>query len=357
MNKKDLKILWGKAAGRCSICKLELVNFQNNITIGEMAHIIAKSPNGPRGIENSIDSYDNLILLCPNHHREIDKNPLQWDIDRLRKVKQEHELWVTESLRSGKIAPLSVEFYNRLENIFLKNGALERLLWADVGNSRFLRSLKDDENYIWLKLHDDFNFRKNYLNILDIYYQENYLEEPPFHFDFLNSIIAFPDGLELLNEKFLLPTFDKFNEPLLLQNFELIEKNGKTYFQTDDIKTLDFLPTESGYINDIDPKTHIPTKVSKNPSEEFHGAFYWVKPSGLRTIFMSVGVFDPIECFFAMAIWWSLDDKKPFFGYRPIQEMTPEIQREHEANKIKKYISIFKKYSSKKWNQKESKFE
>lgn len=41
-----------------------------------MAHVIAQSPKGPRG--NGIggdDSYDNLILLCPTHHREIDKAP------------------------------------------------------------------------------------------------------------------------------------------------------------------------------------------------------------------------------------------------------------------------------------------
>jgi 5-methylcytosine-specific restriction endonuclease McrA len=47
-----------------------------NYDLGQMAHVIAQSPAGPRG--NSAgggDAYDNLILLCPTCHREIDKTP------------------------------------------------------------------------------------------------------------------------------------------------------------------------------------------------------------------------------------------------------------------------------------------
>ncbi len=44
--------------------------------IGEMAHVIAKKPDGPRGTATGGDNtYDNLILLCPTHHTEIDKAP------------------------------------------------------------------------------------------------------------------------------------------------------------------------------------------------------------------------------------------------------------------------------------------
>jgi hypothetical protein len=71
---RDLKILWGRAANRCAICRRELSNDKKNAQdtypIGEQAHIIAENIEGPRG--NSIlsaeerASYLNLILLCPH---------------------------------------------------------------------------------------------------------------------------------------------------------------------------------------------------------------------------------------------------------------------------------------------------
>ncbi len=51
MRMKDVKLLWGGAANRCAFpdCKIELAPSGSVNTIGEMAHIIAESPNGPRG--------------------------------------------------------------------------------------------------------------------------------------------------------------------------------------------------------------------------------------------------------------------------------------------------------------------
>lgn len=88
----EIKKLYGLAAGRCSICKIGV--FDNDVHIGEMAHIIAKSSKGARGNEelsSGRNSYDNLILLCANHHTEVDKNPSVYSVDRLRSIKLEHE--------------------------------------------------------------------------------------------------------------------------------------------------------------------------------------------------------------------------------------------------------------------------
>ncbi len=91
ISQKDIKKLFGLSAGRCNICNLQLA--EANIQIGEMAHIIAKSINGPRGaIQNKNDnSYNNLILLCPNHHSIIDQNPYNYSAEYLHKIKNEHE--------------------------------------------------------------------------------------------------------------------------------------------------------------------------------------------------------------------------------------------------------------------------
>lgn len=88
----EIKKLYGLAAGRCSICKINV--FDNEVHIGEMAHIIAKSENGTRGGENILggrNSYNNLILLCANHHLEVDQNPSVYTTTKLHEIKASHE--------------------------------------------------------------------------------------------------------------------------------------------------------------------------------------------------------------------------------------------------------------------------
>jgi hypothetical protein len=108
MREKDIKILWGRSGNRCAICKLELTSDGAPETLGEMAHIVARSPEGPRGAvqlaNEDRETYENLILLCPNHHSEIDKNPDAWPIHRLKVAKTDHERWVSERFQAGKIA-------------------------------------------------------------------------------------------------------------------------------------------------------------------------------------------------------------------------------------------------------------
>lgn len=93
--------LFGAAAGRCSICKIDL--FIEQVKIGEMAHIIAKKAAGPRGMidyTGDLNSYENLILLCANHHTIVDGNEAGYPVERLRAIKAEHEAWVDASLKT-----------------------------------------------------------------------------------------------------------------------------------------------------------------------------------------------------------------------------------------------------------------
>ena len=80
INSVDIKILWGRAGGRC--CKpncgedLTALIASGNYVVGEMAHIIGSKPSAARGVlEGGSDAYENLILLCPTHHTHIDKSP------------------------------------------------------------------------------------------------------------------------------------------------------------------------------------------------------------------------------------------------------------------------------------------
>lgn len=67
-------------------------------------HIVGRSPGGPRyaplGAEE-VDGYENLILLCAHHHREVDDQPNHYTADRLRAKKVKHERRMAAYTRTG----------------------------------------------------------------------------------------------------------------------------------------------------------------------------------------------------------------------------------------------------------------
>lgn len=101
-------MLWGRAANRCSLpnCRMPLMidegSDADETNFGEECHIIGKSKDGPRGdhvlSDASLDSYQNLILLCRNHHKLVDDNPDYYTVDMLKAMKANHEEWVRTSL-------------------------------------------------------------------------------------------------------------------------------------------------------------------------------------------------------------------------------------------------------------------
>jgi len=105
---RDLKLLWGLAAARCSYpsCRQLLAapatEADEAQTLGRVAHIVARSNAGPRGDpafpESERRRYPNLILLCGHHHTLVDVQPSTYTSDDLRHWKRDHEAWVRESL-------------------------------------------------------------------------------------------------------------------------------------------------------------------------------------------------------------------------------------------------------------------
>lgn len=105
---KTHKLLWGKSGNMCAFpdCRKKLVISETETDdfslIGDEAHIVAKSPNGPRGdFEMDIDyrdKFNNLILLCKNHHKLIDDQPVKYSVEILREIKTNHLNWVEQNL-------------------------------------------------------------------------------------------------------------------------------------------------------------------------------------------------------------------------------------------------------------------
>lgn len=119
ITEKSIKLLWSNAAGRCSFpeCDKRLTVEQAAAsapyTLGEMAHIKGKNRGSNRHdamqADEERDRYDNLILLCPNHHTEIDKpeNEDRYSVAWLLEEKIKHEQRVLAALTPKTISTLN----------------------------------------------------------------------------------------------------------------------------------------------------------------------------------------------------------------------------------------------------------
>lgn len=103
VSQKTSNLLWGKSAGRCNICNKKLYEdsaYSTSGNYGEKAHIHAFSKGGPRNSsdieEEEINSYNNLILLCQEHHKMIDDSPEEYPVDVLMEYKKNHENLIEE---------------------------------------------------------------------------------------------------------------------------------------------------------------------------------------------------------------------------------------------------------------------
>ena len=108
MSIKTDKMIWGRSGNICAFpeCRKFLVvdktATDDPSLIGEEAHIVGKSKDGPRGKSDlgadQRDKYENLILLCAVHHKIVDDQENEYTVEKLHQFKNNHEHWVKESL-------------------------------------------------------------------------------------------------------------------------------------------------------------------------------------------------------------------------------------------------------------------
>ncbi len=94
-SEQTLKRLFALSANNCAFpdCTQNIVN-ENGMVIGDICHIEAAEKGGERFNAMQTDeqrsSFENLILLCANHHR-ITNNIEIYSVQILKKIKREHE--------------------------------------------------------------------------------------------------------------------------------------------------------------------------------------------------------------------------------------------------------------------------
>jgi hypothetical protein len=107
-----IKRLFARSSNRCAYpgCPVEIV--QGDTVVGEVCHIRAVRPDGPRHdpAQSAADrhGYYNLILLCANHHKVIDDDPEAYTVERILKMKADHEN------RAATLPTSSIEHATRL---------------------------------------------------------------------------------------------------------------------------------------------------------------------------------------------------------------------------------------------------
>lgn len=102
MSERERRTLWVKAGGRCTLCKVYLLEgglTHAEVSLGEGAHIVGqlKSAGSPRGLSGLVeaerDKAGNIMLACSNCHTEIDKAKVAQilTVEELLRRKTAHE--------------------------------------------------------------------------------------------------------------------------------------------------------------------------------------------------------------------------------------------------------------------------
>ncbi|GAA3846559.1 hypothetical protein AFIC_000493 [[Pseudomonas] carboxydohydrogena] len=91
---KTIKRLFALSGNICAFSGCTLPIVEGTVT-GEICHITARSPGGPRYDPSQSDKdrngFGNLLLLCGHHHKIIDGEPRLYTVDVLRDIKAIHE--------------------------------------------------------------------------------------------------------------------------------------------------------------------------------------------------------------------------------------------------------------------------
>ena len=104
---RTLKLLWGKSGGLCAFpgCPNDLILRSSDDIVGQIAHIVAHSPDWTRGDASFpkalLNEYKNLILLCGHHHAIVDVKDSSYSVKELNRIKHDHEQRIEKGFQVG----------------------------------------------------------------------------------------------------------------------------------------------------------------------------------------------------------------------------------------------------------------
>jgi hypothetical protein len=97
----------------------------DSVVLSEIAHIVARKTDGPRGHDplplDERDRFENLILLCEEHHHVVDSQPQFYSVARLTQFKHDHEDHIARTLERSKalVSPVRQQIKETLHSTLL----------------------------------------------------------------------------------------------------------------------------------------------------------------------------------------------------------------------------------------------
>lgn len=186
---KTHKMLWGRSGNRCALptCRRVLVEDETETDdasiVGDEAHIVAREVDGPRGISlltpEDRDKFENLLLMCKVHHKQIDDQPNTYTVELLHKMKQDHIEWINKNLNPDIDKQKDEEVYATYIDKWIELANIKN--WQDwtsfiFGSGQPGMSVKQFENLrelneyilsrVWPKRYDKIEFAFNNFRVV-----------------------------------------------------------------------------------------------------------------------------------------------------------------------------------------------
>ena len=237
-----VRALFARSGNQCAFpdCVHTLVNAKNQF-VGEICHIEAASPKGPRYNSHQTDEqrrdYGNLLLLCHAHHVETN-DVSEYTTDVLKAIKKEHEDTYKKfyfSIEEGVLRKItaSIESYwdridrlNRLEHVAPPDVAVS--IDARASFSKVVESCR--ETLQWMSSRHDAlresseELRGDFRKLLttngvdaSVFDAVPYYENPFVNRDWETHHVSLPNGIQRLQVD-LLHLEIKFLEECLKSN-------------------------------------------------------------------------------------------------------------------------------------------
>jgi cold shock CspA family protein len=91
----SLKKLFSLSSNRCAFPNCYHLLVEDNRIVADVCHIKAQNTDGkrydPLQTDAERDAIDNLIILCPTHHRIVDSDEKNFDVATMLDMKRRHE--------------------------------------------------------------------------------------------------------------------------------------------------------------------------------------------------------------------------------------------------------------------------
>lgn len=165
---KVKKTLFAQSMNCCEFpeCNEPIVD-EKGIVKGEICHI--EGSRGPRFNESlsneQINSIDNLILLCPNHHTVIDKDIENYTVEKIKKWKNKNQEQFSKFIEK---LPLKETLSDRTESQYIKRYTNLNKFKDILGYEEYIvEDYKKDIDQFSLELKDlTKETRKLYVNLI-----------------------------------------------------------------------------------------------------------------------------------------------------------------------------------------------